>query len=187
MVMTKRSRRIPAASLFQELGLRAAAKPQTEDSMSIIEAESLNEAVALPPPIRVRLAGPRDCEALCELLDRPEYAQEQVMTWLQTPGTTLLVAQSEFGILGVAVLVTRIIPRPDAGMHKVVEVDNLVVRADQRGRRIGRRLLAAVVEWSRQRRASRVEAFVGDVNRDARRFYEAFGFAHTGDRLTLAA
>ena len=83
------------------------------------------------------------------------------------------MAQSEFGILGVAVLLTRVIPRPDAGMHKVVEVDNLVVRADQRGRRIGRRLLAAVVEWSRQRRASQVEVCIGDVNRDAKRFYEA--------------
>ena len=155
--------------------------------MSIIETEITNDPVALPPTIRVRLAGPRDCEALCELLDRPEYAEEQVMTWLQTPGTTLLVAQSELGILGVAVLLTRIIPRPDAGMHKVVEVDNLVVRADQRGRRIGRRLLAAAVEWSRQRRAVQVEVCVGDVNRDARRFYEAFGFAAAADRLVLAA
>jgi GNAT superfamily N-acetyltransferase len=155
--------------------------------MSIIEAEITNHTLAMPPSIRVRLAGPRDCEALCDLLDRPEYAEEQVMTWLQTPGTTLLVAQSEIGILGVAVLLTRIIPRPDAGMHKVVEVDNLVVRADQRGRRIGRRLLAAVVEWSRQRRASQVEVCVGEVNRDAKRFYEAFGFTHSIDRLVLAA
>jgi len=138
--------------------------------MSIIEHEIESAAVTLPPSIRVRMAGPRDCQALCELLDRPEYAEEQVMTWLQTPGTTLLVAQSEFGILGVAVLLTRIIPRPDAGMHKVVEVDNLVVRADQRGQRIGRRLLAAVVEWSRQRRASQVEVCIGEVNRDAKRF-----------------
>lgn len=155
--------------------------------MSMLDAEMTNEPVALPPPIRVRLAGPRDCEALCALLDRPEHAREQVMTWLQTPGTTLLVAQSETGVLGVAVLLTRIVPRADAGLHKVVEVDNLVVRADHRGRRIGRRLLAAVVEWSRQRRASQVEVCVGDVNRDARRFYENFGFAHAVDRLVLAA
>ena len=155
--------------------------------MSIIDTEIANDPVALPLPIRVRLAGPRDCEALCELLDRPEYAEEQVMTWLQTPGTTLLVAQGELEILGVAVLLSRIIPRPDAGLHKVVEVDNLVVRADQRGRRIGRRLLAAVVEWSRQRRASQVEVCIGDVNRDAKRFYESFGFAHAVDRLVLAA
>ena len=120
--------------------------------MSIVEDESQETA---PPSIRVRLAGPRDCEALSALLDRPEHAREQVLTWLASPDTTLLAAQSEEGVLGVAVLLTRIMPRPGGGLHKVVEVDNLVVRADQRGRRIGRRLLAAAVEWSRQRRAVR--------------------------------
>jgi GNAT superfamily N-acetyltransferase len=155
--------------------------------MSNIELETDDEAPPLPVPMRVRLAGPRDCEALCGLLDRPEQAHELVMTWLRTPGMTLLAAQGEAGVLGVAVLVTRITPRPGGGLHKVVEVDNLVVRADQRGRRIGRRLLAAAVEWSRQRRAAQVEAFVGDVNRDGRRFYESFGFAHSVDRLVLAA
>jgi len=152
--------------------------------MSIVDDD-----VEGPPPvsIRVRLAGPRDCAALCELLDNPEHAREQVMAWLESPATTLLVAQSEAGILGVAVLVTRVMPLPAGGTHKVVEVDNLVVRADLRGRRIGRRLLAAVVEWSRQRRAVQVEAVVGEVNRDGRRFYESFGFAAANDRLVLAA
>jgi GNAT superfamily N-acetyltransferase len=152
--------------------------------MSIIEG---GERTALPPSIRVRLAGPRDCEALTALLDNPAHAREQVMVWLQTPGTTLLVAQSEVGVLGVAVLLTRIMPKPAGGMHKVIEVDNLVVHAEQRGQRIGRRLLAAVVEWARQRRAAQVEVMVGDANRDARRFYEAFGFAAAADRLVLAA
>ena len=156
--------------------------------MSIIEAElDVKELPLQPPSIRVRLAGPRDCEALCDLLDNPAGAREQVLTWLKSPGTTLLVAQSELGILGVAVLITRIVPMPGAGAHKIVEVDNLVVRADLRGRRIGRRLLAAAVEWSRQRRAVQVEAIVGDVNRDGRRFYESFGFAVANDRLVLAA
>ena len=153
--------------------------------MSIMEAEL--EPAPLPLAIRVRLAGPRDCEALCELLDDAAHAREQVLAWLETPGTTLLVAQSEVGVLGVAVLITRLVPVPGAGAHKVVEVDNLVVRADLRGRRIGRRLLAAAVEWSRQRRAVQVEAIVGDINRDARRFYENFGFLASNDRLVLAA
>lgn len=152
--------------------------------MSIVEP---SERTALPPSIRVRLAGPRDCEALSGLLDDRAHAREQVLTWLETPGTTLLVAQSEAGVLGVAVLVTRIMPKPGGGMHKVVEVDNLVVHVDQRGQRIGRRLLAAAVEWSRQRRAAQVEVMVGDANRDARRFYENFGFATSADRLVLAA
>lgn len=144
-------------------------------------------AGARPAAIRVRQAGPRDCDALCELLDDPRHAREQVTTWMANPAATLLVAQSEIGVLGVAVLVTHIMPRPEGGIHKVVEVDNLVVRADHRGRKIGRRLLAAAVEWSRQRRAVQVEAFVGDVNRDAKRFYESFGFARSSDRLVLAA
>jgi GNAT superfamily N-acetyltransferase len=150
--------------------------------MLIVET---TERTALPPSIRVRLAGPRDCEALAALLDNPAHAREQVLAWLETPGTTLLVAQSEVGVLGVAVLVTRIMPKPGGGMHKVVEVDNLVVHPDQRGQRIGRRLLAAVVEWARQRRAAQVEAVVGEG--DAKRFYESFGFAAANDRLVLAA
>ena len=137
--------------------------------MSIIEAEL--KPPAPPLHIRVRLAGPRDLEDLCDLLDDREHSREQVLTWLETPGMTLLVAQSELGVLGVAVLVTRLVPLQGAGAHKVIEVDNLVVRADHRGRRIGRRLLAAAVEWSRQRRAVQVEDIVGDVNRGGRRFY----------------
>ena len=153
--------------------------------MSIVEAEM--QRTVSPPSIRVRLAGPRDCEALSSLLDNPAHAREQVLAWLESPDTTLLVAQSEDGVLGVAVLLTRVMPNPAGGMHKIVEVDNLVVRADRRGRRIGRRLLAAAVEWSRQRRAVQVEAIVGDINRDARRFYENFGFLASNDRLVLAA
>ena len=151
--------------------------------MSIMEAQE--PRTAAPPSMRVRLAGPRDCDALCALLDDPAHAREQVLAWLESPGTTLLVAQSEGGVLGVAVLVTRIVPLTGGLTHKVVEVDNLVVRADQRGRRIGRRLLAAVVEWARQRRAVQVEAVVGEG--DAKRFYQSFGFAVANDRLVLAA
>jgi hypothetical protein len=43
------------------------------------------------------------------------------------------------------------------------------------------------VEWARQRRATHVEVAVHDFNRDARRFYESFGFAASVDRLILAA
>ena len=95
------------------------------------------------------------------------------------------MAQGEGGLLGVAVLVTRLVPQPEGGPHKVVEIDNLVVRADRRRQRIGRRLLAAAVEWARQRRASHVEAIVGEQG--VRRFYESFGFSLLVDRLVLTA
>ena len=118
--------------------------------MSIIEAEI--EPHQMPLAIRVRLAGPRDIEDLTDLLDSGENGREQVLTWLETPGTTLLVAQSELGVLAVAVLMTRLVPLEGGSVHKVIEVDNLVVRADQRGRRVGRRLLAAPCGDERRRR-----------------------------------
>ena len=69
----------------------------------------------------------------------------------------------------------------------MIELDNLVVRADRRGRRIGQHLLAAVVAWARQCGASHVEVAMHAFNRDAKRFYEDFGFAPSIDRLVLAA
>ena len=56
---------LPGGFCVSGEGLRAAAGPQTEDEMSIVEAE---DRTALPPSIRVRLAGPRDCTALAALL-----------------------------------------------------------------------------------------------------------------------
>ena len=202
--MTKRSRRIPAASLFL-IGLRVAVEPQTEDEMAIAEVIE-DDGEREPLPIRVRLASLRDYEELCGLFDEldelhrqarpdifrpfppPARTGEQVAGWLAQPDSTVLVAQSEEGVVGLAVLLTRT-PSSFAGAvpRKVIEVDNLVVRADQRGRRVGRRLLAAAVEWSRQRRATHVEVAVHGFNHDAKRFYEAFGFAASVDRLILAA
>jgi len=165
-----------------------------------------DEAERKPLPIRVRQANLRDYEELCSLFDdldeihrqaRPDMFQpfpppartrEQIAHWLAQPESTVLVAQGEDGVVGLVVLLTRA-PSGFAGAvpRKVIEVDNLVVRADQRGRRVGRRLLAAAVEWSRQRRATHVEVAVHDFNRDARRFYESFGFSSSIDRLVLAA
>jgi len=65
--MTKRSRRIPAASLFL-IRLRAAAGPQTEDEMSIAEVIE-DDGEREPLPIRVRLASLRDYEEMCVLFD----------------------------------------------------------------------------------------------------------------------
>ncbi len=170
-------------------------------------AEIIEDEAERPPlAIRVRQASLRDYEELCQLfvqLDEihrearpdmfrpfppPARTREQVAQWLAQAESTVLVAQSEAGVVGLAVLLTRV-PSGFAGAvpRKVVELDNLVVRADQRGRRVGRRLLAAAVEWSRQRRATHVEVAVHDFNRDAKRFYENFGFLPSVDRLVLAA
>jgi len=158
------------------------------------------------PAIRVRTASLADYDALVALFDeldelhrqaRPDFFQPfdgpartraQIEQWLTEPASTVLVAESGEGVIGLAVVLTR----PTASFagavpRKVIELDNLVVRADQRGRRIGRHLLAAVVDWSRQCGATHVEVAVHAFNQDAKRFYENFGFAPSIDRLVLAA
>jgi GNAT superfamily N-acetyltransferase len=155
---------------------------------------------------RVLPAGMGDYEALCPLFDelgefhrraRPELFQPfaapartrgQIARSLAEAGSTLLVAENDTGLVGLALLLTRpASPFAGAVPRKVIEIDNLVVRADQRGRRIGRRLLAAAVEWARQRGATHVEVTVHDFNQDAELFYKSFGFARSMNRLMLAA
>lgn len=103
-------------------------------------------------------------------------------------GSTILVAENEEGVVGLAVLLTRPASTfAGAVARKAIELDNLVVRADQRNRKIGRRLLAATVDWARDRKATHVEVGVHAFNKDARRFYEAFGFQSSIDRLMLVA
>jgi GNAT superfamily N-acetyltransferase len=159
-----------------------------------------------PLPILIRPGRMDDYDALVSLFDeldefhrqaRPDVFQrfegpartiEQVEKWLTGPGSTVLVAESGQAVVGLAVLFTRP-PSTFAGAvpNKVVELDNLVVRSDRRNRRIGRQLLDASVEWSRGQGANHVAVAVHAFNRDARRFYEDFGFAPSIDRLILAA
>lgn len=155
--------------------------------------------------VHIREASLDDYEALIALFDeldgmhrqaRPDFfrafdgparTREQIEQWLIAPNSTVLVAQSGQAVVGLAVLLTR----PASGFsgavpRRVVEVDNLVVRADQRGRRIGHRLLDAARDWSRGRHATHLEVAVHAFNRDACRFYEKFGFAPSMHRLVLS-
>lgn len=157
-------------------------------------------------PLHIRSATLGDYDALIGLFDeldeihrqaRPDFfcpfegparTRGQVERWLAEPGSTVLVAERGADVVGLAVLLTR--PPPafaGAVPRKVIEVDNLVVRADQRGWRVGRRLIDAAVEWSRRRGATHVEVAVHAFNRDAWRFYETAGFAPSLVRLARAA
>jgi GNAT superfamily N-acetyltransferase len=157
-------------------------------------------------PIRIRQATMGDYDALIALFDEldefhrqarpdvfrrfegPARTRKQIERWLAGPGSTVLVAKSGQDVIGLAVLLTRP-PATFAGAvpHKVIELDNLVVRADRRSQRIGRQLLEATVAWTRGQGASHVAVAVHAFNRDARRFYENFGFLPSIDRLVLTA
>ena len=118
----------------------------------------------------------------------PARTWAQVGQWLAGPDSTVLVAEDEAQVIGLAVLLPRP-PSPFAGAvpRKVVVIDNLVVRADRRDRRIGRELVAAAMEWARGQGASHVELGVHAVNRHALRFYERLGFNVSVHWLSRAA
>lgn len=156
--------------------------------------------------LAIRPARPEDYEALCALFDeldefhrrgRPDFfrpfdgpprPREQVERWCSGPGSAVLVAEAQGEVIGLAVLLQRVPSGfPGAVPREVIELDNLVVRGDWRSRRVGRHLLEAVLDWSRVQGASHVEVAVHAFNRDARRFYERFGFSASIDRLVLAA
>lgn len=59
----------------------------------------------------------------------------------------------------------------------LVNIHDLAVVADCRGRQIGRRLLDAVADKARQLRCCKLTLEVRENNRRARRLYEAAGFA----------
>ena len=158
------------------------------------------------PAFRVRGALLADHDALCALFDqldavhrdaRPDFFRafdgpartcEQVEQWLVGPGSTVLVVEGDAGVIGLAVLVSRAASGfAGAVPRHVVEVDNLVVGHDWRGRGVGRCLLDAALEWSRERGASHLEVAVHAFNSDAKRFYERFGFADSIHRLAMAA
>lgn len=119
--------------------------------------------------------------------DGPARTREQIGQWLAGPGSTVLVAEMDREVVGLAVLLTR--PPPGfagAVPLKMIELDNLLVRSGLRSRGVGRQLIGATVDWSRAQGASHIGVAVHAFNRDARRFYERAGFAPSIDRLVLA-
>jgi len=154
--------------------------------------------------VTTRPARRDDYETLCALFDeldefhrqaRPDFfrpfdgpvrPREQVERWCEGPGSTILVAEGDGEVVGLAVLFTRMPPAfAGAVPRHVIELDNLVVRSDWRSRQVGQHLLEAATQWSRAQGATHFEVGVHVFNRDARRFYERFGFFASLERLVL--
>ena len=61
----------------------------------------------------------------------------------------------------------------------------MYVRPRGRGRGVGEALVAAVIGWAADRRATSVHLWVTETNAPARALYQRCGFALTGERQPL--
>ncbi len=149
---------------------------------------------SLSTDVVVRRAEPRDADALVEL-GRDVGAEPE--GWLITTGgwrtageerrylkalrrwqhAAVFVAEADERVVG-RLSVSR--DQHPASRH-VADL-GLMVAADQRGRGIGRALLAAAVDWAREAGVTKLELHVFPWNEPAIRLYERFGFEREGYR-----
>ena len=159
-----------------------------------MSAEALREAArAVTSVVRPAVRG--DHLQLCELFDeldalhrdaRPDIfrkpagdarSRDDISSLIAGDGGTLLVADAGDCLVGLAVALLRHPPsHPVLVARKIVEIDNVVVRRGYQRQGIGRRLVAACIDWGRQRGADDVEIAVHDFNVGAAAFYAALGF-----------
>lgn len=92
---------------------------------------------------------------------------------LDQPNRTYIVAESGGELLGYAGLLIV-----DEDAH----ITTIAVAESGRGRRLGSRMLLALLQRSRRRGARHMTLEVRASNRDARRLYERFGFSVVGKR-----
>ena len=154
--------------------------------------------------MNIRPAVMSDYDQLCALFDevdalhrdtRPEIFRkpdgpirsvEHVTKLVSGPNSTILVAEHDGRLVGLAVMTEQ--PVSSHPLHvprRVVEIVTVVVRKAARRQGIGKSLIAAALDWARQRGAQHVEISVHAFNQDALRAYMAAGFTLSVHRLML--
>jgi GNAT superfamily N-acetyltransferase len=141
--------------------------------------------VSAAPEHQVRRATAAEAATVASLLD--DFNREFDTP---TPGADVLTGRLRHLLVGNDV-VALLIGQPAVGVAvvsfrlnvwysgPVALLDELYVRPDLRGQRLGHALLEAACDLARQRGAEVLEINVDGEDTDARRFYEAHGFTNT--------
>ena len=143
--------------------------------------------------VSVRTARSEDLAALAHLLDEivafhhnqdptqfrdPEAAEHTryLQERFQDPGAAVFVAEDQGVLAGIAVTVIREAAPPFLNPNRFVLLENLAVATKFRRTGVGRKLVDAVVLWTRARDMQQLDLNVYEFNHSAIRFYEAIGF-----------
>ena len=140
----------------------------------------------------IRLAEPRDLEAVNELLrevlrvhheGRPDlfcgvgkkYSDEELLDIFSNPITPVFVYEKEGTVLGYAFCSLM---EPTLKMFerkKTLYIDDLCVNQKARGQHIGKALFEYVKEFAKEKGCYNVTLHVWECNSAARAFYESLG------------
>jgi GNAT superfamily N-acetyltransferase len=138
--------------------------------------------------LTIRSAHPADLDVLVALLTAlfsieadfrpdPERQRRGLALMLEEPARrAVLVAESAGAVVGM-VTAQLVVSTAEGGLSALVE--DMVVEAAQRGRGIGRHLLAAIEAWARERGAMRLQLLADRENAPALAFYERMGWRPT--------
>jgi len=134
----------------------------------------------------IRRARESDAEAVTALLGQLDYPFEAeavapvLVDVLADDAHVALVAEEDGEVVG---FVNANFRRQLHHLAPVGTIDELVVDADRRGRRIGEQLVEAVLEEARRRGADVVEVMTHERRERARAFYRHCGFEATSVKL----
>ena len=153
--------------------------------------------------VNIRRATPDDYEALYLLFEalagmHQEYLPERfqppagpavlrdiLLTRLADPNMAFWVAEDQAVMIGF--LHAEIMKTPDIPTfvpRRYVYVNDVFVRPEYRGQRLGQHLMAAAEEWATSIGAASIEIGVYEFNAGATRFYEHLGYETLYRRLS---
>lgn len=151
--------------------------------------------------VEFRLAGRRDVPAILELLADDEIARERgfgvvaeevdAATWAAfeaidaDPRNELIVADDGGAVVGTCQL--TFIPGLSRGGAERMTIEAVRVRADLRGRGVGRQLMGWALTRARERDCRMVQLTTDKRRVEAHRFYASLGFvaSHEGMKMAL--
>jgi GNAT superfamily N-acetyltransferase len=137
--------------------------------------------------LQIRHAAVADLDAMVRLLGvlfslerdfRPDATRQRrgLAMLLGDPRAAVLVAARGGDVVGMGT-VQLVVSTAEGDLAALVE--DVVVEERERGRGVGRRLLAALGEWARARSAERLQLLTDRENAPALRFYERTGWQPT--------
>jgi GNAT superfamily N-acetyltransferase len=109
--------------------------------------------------------------ALLEPILRPMLASGEYLGWL-------VVAEDESVIAGAGVQVRTLLPRPETDVPREALVVNVYVEPAYRRQGLARRLMEAILAWSREHGVERVSLHASMMGQP---LYESLGFVHSNE------